>query len=97
MREKLEAQWNKPGVAQGAALCIWREVGIHLESDPGESRDICRAANAWMRKMRKHWGPPPPGPYNPRGPLRVPDWLRERYKRNCPRNYKTLCDKYGIT
>lgn len=96
MRELLEAQWNKPGVAEGAALCIWRVNGSGLEHDPGESRDVSRGANAWLRKQRKHWGPPPPAKYEG-GAFTVPKWLRERYKQNCPRNYKALCRYYGVT
>ena len=95
-RDEMTEIWNRPGVEQGTNLCIWGEDG---RSSPGETRNPSNGASAtaFMRKVRAGYGPPPPAPYDPSGPLPVPAWLRERYKANCPRNYRELIKGYGVT
>lgn len=99
VRAECEAIWNARGVRQISNVTIWTASDVRLCDSPGEARDpeIGASAKAFLRKVRKHWGPPPPAPYQRTAPLRVPDWLRARYKENCPRNYKQLVAWYGLT
>jgi GH25 family lysozyme M1 (1,4-beta-N-acetylmuramidase) len=98
LKEKLEAIWNKPGVSEVANVCIWYGEEGNLGHSPGERRDppVGKSAEAFMRRVRKHWGPAPMA-YCGTAKLVVPDWLRENYKSNCPNNYKTLIAEYGCS
>lgn len=100
LKDRLEAQWRAPGVAQGANLCIWGEGKKNggLYSDPGKSCTPPDNSTAYINKLRPkdyikwgRYGAPTPRKLTP------PDWLRERYKENCPRNHKTLLAEYGET
>ena len=97
LKEKLEAIWNEPGVSEGSNVCIWSGDETGVRHYPGERRDppVGRSAAAFMRRVRKHWGPPPMAYCERDAKLKMPDWLRANYKRNCPNNYKTLIAEYG--
>lgn len=100
LRAECERIWKMRGVMRDANVVIWRiDADGDFDHTPGEARmpEIGASAKAFIKRTRKHWGPPPPAPYQRTAPLRVPDWLRARYKENCPRNYKQLVAWYGLT
>ena len=96
MKTKLEAIWNEPGVAEPANVCAWDAAQYRLMHSPGDERvpSVGKDAAAFMRRVRKHWGPAPMA-YCGDAKLKMPDWLRDNYKRNCPNNYKELVRLYG--
>lgn len=96
MKAELEAIWNKPGVAERYNLCVWDVARYRLAHSPGEARipTVGKSAEKFMRRVRKHWGPAPMA-YCGDAKLKMPDWLRDNYKRNCPNNYKELVRLYG--
>jgi len=96
IKELCEAQWNKPGEVNRLAVNIWHLSNRGLAAQSGEERipTVGKSAEAFMRRIRKHWGPAPMA-YCGDAKLKMPDWLRENYKRNCPNNYKELVRLYG--
>ena len=96
MKAKLEAIWNDNKVRQSGHVCIWDEKQYSLAHSPGEERipTVGKDALAFMRRIRKHWGPAPMT-YCGHAKLKMPDWLRDNYKRNCPNNYNELVRLYG--
>ena len=96
MKAELDAIWNEHGVAQINNLCIWERPLNELISLPGEERvpTVGKDALAFMRRIRKHWGPAPMA-YCGNAKMIMPKWLKDNYKRNCPNNYSQLIKEYG--
>jgi GH25 family lysozyme M1 (1,4-beta-N-acetylmuramidase) len=96
MKAKLDAIWRAKGVYNSGNVTIWHETTLGLEPCQGEERapTVGKSAQAFMRRVRKHWGPEPMT-YCGYAKMIMPVWLRENYKRNCPNNYKTLIAEYG--
>jgi hypothetical protein len=105
MKAKLDAIWNSERVQNRGNVNIWTDVRFNKDSalvvsglyaSPGEERTptVGKSADKFMRRVRKHWGPAPMSHYGD-AKMKMPDWLRENYKRNCPNNYKTLIAEYG--
>lgn len=97
MNAELDAIWNEPGIKHPGNVCIWSaDCGNHPYSTPGEERipTVGKSAEAFMRRIRKHWGPAPMA-YCGDAKMIMPKWLRDNYKRNCPNNYKELVKEYG--
>jgi hypothetical protein len=95
-KEQMAEVWRKPGVQQGANLCRWDAHGI---SWPGELRSPQKPATvvAWRKRvLGGHGWPALNKSYDPNKPV-CPDWLRERYRQDCPRNYKALVAAFGQT
>lgn len=99
LKAKFEAIWNNPGVRQGANVTVWTLYGSEINAHAGEARnpklDASTLAN--IRKREAHYGPPPPAPYSPRGPLPMDKETRQRYRERFPRNWRYLVANYGIT
>jgi GH25 family lysozyme M1 (1,4-beta-N-acetylmuramidase) len=104
MKAKLDAIWNSERVQNQDKINIWTDFRIDKDSTnmggvyvtPGAERapTVGKSAEKFMRRVRKHWGPPPMA-YCGDAKMIMPDWLRDNYKRNCPNNYKTLIAEYG--
>jgi len=94
MKAEMEAIW-KGKLQQDANVCIWHDYNGPV-SYPGEARTptVGKDAAAFMRRVRKHWGPAPMAYCGDAKPI-MPKWLRDNYKRNCPNNYKELVSLYG--
>jgi hypothetical protein len=89
----MEAIWHEPGVQQGANICRWDEHGL---SSPGTPRSIAVSAEVIAFRKRTYGGGDfPAWQKSPR--ISPPEWLKARYKADCPRNYKELIEAYGRT
>ena len=80
---------NRPIFFKNAGELTWKD-GAAVTTSPGKS------TLAFIRKMTKHYAPVIPENHEI-GKLKPPKWLVENYKRNCPRNYKSLIEAYGET
>ena len=96
MKAELEAIWNGR-LEHGDNICIYEVTARgSIICMPGEERKptVGKSAEKFMRRVRKHWGPAPMT-YCGDAKLKMPDWLRDNYKRNCPNNYSELIKLYG--
>ena len=105
MKARLDAIWNSERVQNQGNVNIWTDVRFNKDGTrmfdglyvtPGEKRDptVGKSVAEFMRRVRKHWGPAPMAYYGD-AKLKMPDWLRDNYKRNCPNNYNELVRLYG--
>lgn len=94
LKRHLESVWNSPGVTHGANLTGWRWHRGMPESFAGEARSPSSGHAAFLNRLRpKDYAQWKIG----ESKMTCPDWLVERYKKNCPRNWRALVSLYGKT
>jgi hypothetical protein len=97
-RQEMEKIWQRPGVGQAGFLCVW---GPHhhprWKAFPGTPCNLSpgRAVLKFRERLARNDFPPwsktqPPD-------MTPSKELCERYKKDCPRNYKALIAAFGKT
>lgn len=102
IKAECERIWNCGSPEYSGNRTIWQGFDEDTGRMTCEAGAPCRTsagatAASWFRKyVSSKWGPPPPSGAE-FGSATCPKWLRERFRRECPRNAAALIAGYGKT